>query len=65
MAVVQPDDLSAGPKRRALLAAYKDTVSAIEALLFRLDPMGINLEDNADEYRAVTPVVAGPTGGLF
>jgi hypothetical protein len=58
MAVVQPDDLSAGPNRRALLAACKDTVSTIEALLFRLDPIGINFEDNTDEYRAEAETIA-------
>ena len=55
---MQPDVSSVGLNRRALLAVYEDTVSAIEALLFRLDPMGINFEDNTDEYRPEAESIA-------
>jgi hypothetical protein len=38
--------------RRQRLAGQEDDVRELEALLFEHDPMGINLGDNADEYRA-------------
>lgn len=38
-------------ERRALLAGRDEEVATIEALLFRHDPIGINFEDNTDEYR--------------
>ena len=38
--------------RRALLIGQEEFVSDLEALLFRLDPIGINFDENTDEYRA-------------
>jgi hypothetical protein len=58
LASTPPDVHSTRPNRIALLAAYKDTAGAIEALLFRLDPMGINFEDNMDEYRPEAESIA-------
>jgi len=38
--------------REQALVGQEDLVAKIEALLFRHDPIGINFEDNTDEYRA-------------
>jgi hypothetical protein len=38
--------------REQALVGQEDLVAQIEALLFRHDPIGINFEDNTDEYRA-------------
>lgn len=37
-------------RRRNLRAQYKSLYDEAAALLFRHDPMGINFEDNTDEY---------------
>ena len=37
-------------ERRRLKAEYRDLYDEIAALLFRLDPQGINYETNTDEY---------------
>ncbi len=36
--------------RRRIRVAYGDLFDATEQLLFRHDPIGINFDDNADEY---------------
>ena len=38
-------------QRKALLAHREEEVATVEALLFRHDPIGINFDDNTDEYR--------------
>jgi hypothetical protein len=38
--------------RESALVGQEALVSQVEALLFRHDPIGINFEDNTDEYRA-------------
>lgn len=40
--------------RRTLKAQYRDLFENVAALLFRHDPMGINFEDNPDEYESET-----------
>lgn len=37
-------------ERKARVAPYRELVDEISALLFRHDPIGINFEDNTDEY---------------
>jgi hypothetical protein len=37
-------------RRRAVKRKYKTLFDDTSALLFRLDPIGINFEDNTDEY---------------
>lgn len=37
--------------RQQLLAGHQGLVARIEDLLFRHDPIGLNLEHNTDEYR--------------
>ena len=37
-------------ERRRLKLEYRQLYEQIEALLFRHDPVGINFEDNTDEY---------------
>ena len=39
-------------ERGSQLRGYEDVVGAIEALLFMRDPIGINFEENTDEYRS-------------
>ncbi len=39
-------------QRRHLQAQYGELFDSTEALLFRHDPIGINFEDNTDEYEA-------------
>jgi hypothetical protein len=36
--------------RRRLRAEYGDLFDKVAAVLFRLDPIGINFDDNQDEY---------------
>ena len=36
--------------RRRLKAQYADLFDSVSALLFRSDPIGINFEENTDEY---------------
>ena len=43
---------SARRERETLLRGQESAVQTLEALLFRDDPIGINLEINTDEYRA-------------
>ena len=37
-------------ERRQLKAKYGDLFNSVAALLFRHDPIGINFEENTDEY---------------
>jgi hypothetical protein len=37
-------------ERRRLRAEYGESFDATVALLFRFDPIGVNFEDNTDEY---------------
>ena len=37
-------------ERGALSAAYKRLLAEISSILFRHDPIGINFDDNTDEY---------------
>jgi hypothetical protein len=39
-------------ERDLQLRGYEDVVGAIEALLFERDPIGVNFEENTDEYRS-------------
>jgi hypothetical protein len=39
-------------ERRLLREQYKGLYDGVSALLFRRDPIGINFEDNTDEYEA-------------
>ena len=39
-------------ERRQLKAEYGELFDAVAALLFRHDPIGINFEDNTDEYES-------------
>lgn len=39
-------------ERQARLIGQEHVVGRLEALLFRHDPIGLNFEDNTDEYRA-------------
>jgi hypothetical protein len=45
-----PGDLRAA--REALSAEYADAFSRLAQILFEEDPMGLNFEDNTDEYDA-------------
>ena len=48
-----PDEIrTATDKRKALTGVYKQLLEEISAILFRHDPIGINFEDNTDEYNA-------------
>lgn len=38
--------------RRAAVEPYREVADAVSAVLFRRDPIGINFEDNTDEYDA-------------
>jgi hypothetical protein len=42
----------AATARKRSLVGQEHIVDALEQLLFRHDPIGINFEDNTDEYRA-------------
>jgi len=42
----------AAEQRKAQLVGQEHLVSYLEELLFRYDPVGLNFEDNTDEYRA-------------
>lgn len=37
-------------ERKRLSSAYQQLLSEVSAILFRHDPIGINFEDNTDEY---------------
>ncbi len=43
---------AASRERERQLLGQEDAVQTLEALLFRHDPIGLNYEDNLDEYRA-------------
>jgi hypothetical protein len=45
-------------ERARLLVGKEELVSAIEALLFAADPIGINFEHNTDEYRPEAETIA-------
>ena len=36
--------------RESIRSAYPDLFARVSEILFRLDPIGINVEDNSDEY---------------
>ena len=38
--------------RQAAVEPYREVADAVSAVLFRRDPVGINFEDNTDEYDA-------------
>ncbi len=44
--------------REQTLVGQEELVAQIEALLFRHDPIGINFEENTDEYRAEAQTIA-------
>ncbi len=44
--------------RRRRLVGQEEVVSFIEALLFETDPIGINFEENTDEYRPEAETIA-------
>ena len=48
---VREDVVQAKGERAAKLKGQEDIVEAVEALLFERDPIGINFEENTDEYR--------------
>lgn len=48
---VQADLVLDKQTRQRLLSTQQDLVASLEALLFRHDPVGINFENNTDEYR--------------
>ena len=37
-------------ERKRLSSSYKQLLNEVSAILFRHDPIGINFEDNTDEY---------------
>lgn len=41
-----------------MLAGREALVAELEAMLFRHDPIGINFEENTDEYRAEAETIA-------
>ena len=44
--------LAAAERRKAHLVGQEHIVAYLEELLFRHDPIGLNFEDNTDEYLA-------------
>lgn len=48
---IVPQILAAKAERARLLVGQEDRVAQLEHLLFQRDPIGINFESNADEYR--------------
>jgi hypothetical protein len=48
---IAPRVQAAKEERERLLVGQEDMVAALEQLLFERDPIGINFEENADEYR--------------
>jgi hypothetical protein len=44
-------------ERRQVKQQYGEMFAAVEALLFRTDPIGINFDDNTDEYAAETGTI--------
>lgn len=51
----KPEDLRIA--RAELKAAYGDAFSRLAQILFEEDPMGINFEDNTDEYEPETGTI--------
>lgn len=49
--------------RRALKARFGDLYAELEAKLFALDPIGINYEDNTDEYDPEVRPILTDIGG--
>jgi hypothetical protein len=47
-----PRTAAARAERERLTVGYEQLVSAIEGVLFRNDPIGLNFVTNTDEYRA-------------
>ena len=46
-----PDEVSLHrEERKRLSSSYKQLLNEVSAILFRHDPIGINFEDNTDEY---------------
>lgn len=50
--VTSPALAAARDARRRALRGQEDVVAQVEALLFRHDPIGINVETNTTEYRS-------------
>jgi hypothetical protein len=44
-------------ERRQLKAEYGELFESVSSLLFRHDPIGINFEENTDEYNAETGTI--------
>lgn len=63
--VISPQVRAETTERRRALAGQDDLVAEVEALLFRHDPIGIDLGTNTDEYRgeAETIVLRLPEAG--
>lgn len=55
---MQAEIAGAKEDRTRLLAGKESLVADLEAILFRHDPIGINFEDNTDEYRAEAEAIA-------
>jgi hypothetical protein len=49
---IAPRIKAATEERQRRLVGQEDTVAQLERLLFEDDPIGINFEENVDEYRA-------------
>lgn len=49
---IVPQIKAAQENRLRRLVGQHEVVAAVEALLFEADPIGINFDDNTDEYRA-------------
>src|SRR5262249_46858932 len=49
--LMTPDEVSLHQaERKRLSSSYKQLLNDVSAILFRHDPIGINFEDNTDEY---------------
>lgn len=49
---IAPRIKAAKEERQRRLVGQEETVAQLESLLFKDDPIGINFEENVDEYRA-------------
>jgi hypothetical protein len=54
----QAEIVRAKEERTRLLVDKESLVAELEAMLFRHDPIGINFEDNTDEYRPEAETIA-------
>src|SRR5580698_1989063 len=49
--LMTPDEVRLNrEERKKLSASYQQLLTEVSAILFRHDPIGINFEDNTDEY---------------